>query len=229
MLRYTILLTAILISVTSSTAADIGNSKVFYENYLPDGRVIKILKNTSFWKSPEPENPYEWIGNLKIVNIAQEYQIDRYSMIIKNGNSESIAEWGKKIELIKGEWVSPVVSFTVHDIQAKDDRIAILFSEKEVFLEVICPDSAGVYKVLFSKSLAKQSGSVPYFSSIKKGGQLMWLDNALYVMANTLMEDTEFWELKNAKAKSDVFDGISGPFFFYRIIKDKEKNSAETD
>ncbi len=216
MIRCAIILTAtILFSVTIAIVAD--NNKIFYEKYLPDGRVVRILKSTSFRKPPEPENPYRWLGNRKYAVVAREYQLDRYSMVIEDGNSKSIAEWEKEVKIHKGEWVSPVVSFTVHDIQAKDDRTAILFSEKEVFLEVVCQDSAGVYKVVFSKSLAKQSGSVPYFSSIKKG-QLIWLDNALYVMANTLLEDTEFWVLRNAKAESEVFDGISGPFFFHMIM-----------
>ncbi len=228
MLRYTILLTAILISVTSSTAADIGNSKVFYKKYLPDGRVVKILKNISSRKPPEPENPYRWLGNHKYAVVAREYQLDRYSMVIKDGNSESIAEWEKEVKIYKGEWVSPIVSFTVHDIQAKDDRIAILFSEKEVVAEVIGRDSDGVYKVIFSKTLAEQSASVPLFTCVKKG-LLVWLDDGLYVIADALTHDTEFWIFKNAKAESDVFSEVSGPFSFYRIIKNKEGSIAETD
>lgn len=240
--RYAIFIVAILISVSVVKAAEIDNSKIFYEKYLTDGRAVKIMKNSSFIKIPGSKKgvlvkewpadlPVEWKDSTRIyVAPRNDYWLDKYTMVITDGKTGSITVWEKEIEremLQKGEPTFEFDDFKVHDLlQVKKNKLAVLFSENETFLEIIGMDSDGVCKMLFSKSLARQSPSSP---NCIIEGQLLWFDNAMYVIARTLAEETVFWIFKYNSVKKGIFSRISGPFSFYRIIEDKEKNTAGTD
>ncbi len=202
MIRYTILMTVLFLSAAFVIAADKGSSKIFYEKYLPDGRIVKILKTTSFKKYPKPkkpELPKEWPENM-IAVVSPLWRIDNYSMIILHNNSKTVTVWKKEIrtpETNQAEPPNKLADFKIHDIQAGNDRIAILFSENKVTLEVVDLGSHGVYKVLSSKCLASRQSETNPSSIIK--GKIIWLYDELYIILKTFMRGTEIWMLKGDK------------------------------
>ncbi len=237
MLRYTILLTVIMVSVTTATAADIGSgSKVFYEKYLPDGRVVKILKNTSFQKYPKRKKTYEWPkewpDNMKIIVTSPVWQIDNYSMSIINGNSENITVWEKEIKTDKSRVRHPgrdkYLNFTVHDIQIKDDRAVIFFSDGKLMLETLGRDTDGIWRVLSGKCLDPNRQTATYLPTVTKG-HLVWLDNGLYIITKTVTGLHSFWVLRSDKSEKDIFSQISGPFSLHVFISEKGQSGSQAE
>ncbi len=199
MLRYTFLLAAVMITAISACAAE-DKGSIVYEKYLPDGRIARVMKHTSF-----PES-----------DVAKEYQTDRYSMTVTGGKA---AVWGKELIIRKADSQNPGSVIRIHDVQVKGSQTAILFTRGEIFAEVTGPGSDGTGKTLFSKSLP---GKSPSSASHIKQGQMAWLEDALYIVAVT-GDDTVFWVLKNAMVKTEIFSRISGPFSSSEIIKEPER------
>lgn len=196
MLRYTFLLAAVMISAISAFTAEEKNS-IIYEKYLPDGRIVRVMRHTSFLRS----------------DVAKEYQTDRYSMTVTGGKA---ALWGRELIIRKADSQNPGSVIRIHDVQVKGDLTAILFTRGEIFAEVTGPGSDGTGKTLFSRSLpGKPPSSAPHI----RQGQMAWPEDALYIVAAT-GDDTVFWVLKNAVAKTEIFSRISGPFSSSEIIKE---------
>ncbi len=231
---YIILITAILFPVTIATASD---NKIFYEKYMPDGRVVRVMKSSSVKMSPKPEKEYEQIGDLKLFyGGPEEIQTDKYSMIIKDGNSEIITEWEKVLKNSKSRLTHPGrqkhLNFTIHDIQMKGDRTAVFFSDgtnKNLpMLETVGPDSDGVWRVLSSKCLDPDGQLSLSITTVVKG-YLVWPDNSLYIIAKNVGGAYLLWELKSDKSEKDVFSQISGPFCLHSFIREKGQSASRAE
>ncbi len=237
MFRTIIILTVILFSANITAAYEVSNKKIFYEKYMPDGRVVRVMKSSSVKMSPKPEKDYMQIGDLKLKVVRGENQTDKYSMIIKDGNSEIITAWEKVVITPKFTLTQPgrnkVCNFTIHDIQMKGDRTAVLFSdgtyENLLMLETVGHGPDGVRRVLSSKCLDPNGQlSLNIISTVAKG-YLVWLDNCLYIIAEIVSGADLLWELKSDKSEKDIFSQVSGPFSLHGFIREKGQSGSRAE
>ncbi len=109
----------------------------------------------------------------------------------------------------------------------KGDSTAVFFSDKKLMLEIVGPGPDGVSRVLSGKCLVKTQSAVCPLTVIN--GQLLWFENGLYAVTKILIGGNAIWVLKTDKSEKDIISQISGPFNFYRIIRDEEQSPSRAD
>jgi hypothetical protein len=200
-----ILLLTTLACLSERAGAGNGDAAVM-KKVLPDGRIAHLTKSSYQRKIANVEDykyllrtVYPEASDVEVPSTLAfapyEITINRFSLILRDASGEEIKIWEKEI-VVSDDPTGFVGKFELQDIAQQGKKIAILYSERGLFLNVLEPSKDGNYTPVIAHILFEQS----YLrNSIVVAGQIAWLHD-IYV-AVELRDRIELWRVTKERAE----------------------------
>jgi hypothetical protein len=184
------LLVIMIVAITGGTAMGDEAVEVF-SKMMPDGRGSTVVKTTRHIIHAPTEDDQKRLPD-GFVAVGGELRIDHYVLSIRDKKGNEVIAWQKEVKSLvipSGEALSDEI--IVHDIVAKEDQIAILFTmlSTSTDVEIVGVSDRNGYEIRLQRSLSPQSS----LSTIS-AGRLSWLDD-LYILLASSPVGTEIWRV----------------------------------
>jgi len=161
-------------------AAD--ESQTIFRKLLPDGRAIRIEKSVRVERHSRNEtNPPALPTNMNYVVTALKAEVSNYTMYVRDEHGAEAIAWEKEQSLVPIPSAGFSDALKVFDVAAKGDQIAILYSTREVTVD-IAKKMEGGYTVVAAHPVFSNSSF-----KVLNTGQLAWMTD-LYAVLETTSE-----------------------------------------